>query len=147
MIWISVVFVENQIIFEKISLNQSNSYQISSEFYGKDIGFYKVYMPDFSGEEIFIQILDINENVVKEEKIKTKMSVGYFDYSQDGKYFLKVTNLAKNKVNLEMELGDTNSKQMTGPGIMIFVGILVLVVLSFFKIKNYNIAQPDENIS
>jgi hypothetical protein len=49
-------------------------------------------------------------------------------------------------VNLEMELGDTNSKQMTGPGITIFVGILVLIGLSFFKIKNYNIAQPDENI-
>ena len=38
-------------------------------------------MPEFDGEEIFIQTLDPNENML-EKKIQTKLSVGYFDYDK-----------------------------------------------------------------
>lgn len=145
-IWISLVFNQNQFEIDTIQLNRSNSYEMKFGFFGNDIGFYKIYIPEFIGEEVYIQILDSNQNIIKEEMIKTKMSVGYFEHSEDGNYFLKVTNLAKNKINLELQIGDTNSKNMIGPGIMILVGVLSLVVISFFKIKNYNTAQPDEKI-
>ena len=145
-IWISLVFNQNQFEIDSIQLNRSNSYEMKFGFFGNDIGFYKIYIPEFIGEEVYIQILDSNQNIIKEEMIKTKMSVGYFNHSEDGDYFLKVTNLAKNKINLELQIGDTNSKNMIGPGIMILVGVLSLVVTSFFKIKNYNTAQPDEKI-
>jgi hypothetical protein len=145
-IWISLVFNQNQFEIDSIQLNRSNSYEMKFGFFGNDTGFYKIYIPEFIGEEVYIQILDSNQNIIKEEMIKTKMSVGYFEHSEDGDYFLKVTNLAKNKINLELQIGDTNSKNMMGPGIMILVGILFLVVISFFKIKNYNTAQPDEKI-
>jgi hypothetical protein len=33
------------------------------------------------------------------------------------------------------------------PGIMILMGSLIMMLISYLKIKNYNIEQPDENIS
>ncbi len=147
MIWISVIFVETEKNQEQIILKQSSSFEMKLQFTGTDIGFYKAYMPEFSGQEIFIQILDLKENVIQEQIIQTKMSVGYFDFSEDGIYTLKVTNLSKSQINLEMEFGNTNSKDMIPPGTMIFVGSIAMIVMSYFKIKNYKIAQPDENIS
>ena len=36
---------------------------------------------------------------------------------------------------------------MIPAGVLILVGAVVVMVMSYFKIKNYNIEQPDENIS
>ena len=71
-------------------LKQSNSFELKSEFIGADIGFYKVYMPEFTGEEVFVQILDTKDNVIQEERIQTKMSVGYFDFNENGMYTVKL---------------------------------------------------------
>ncbi len=79
MVWISFVFVETEKVHDSILLKQSKSFELKSEFTGVDIGFYKIYMPEFTGEEIFVQILDTKDNVIQEQKIQTKMSVGYFD--------------------------------------------------------------------
>jgi len=147
MVWISVIFADTEKIQEQKILKQSSSVEMKSQFTGADIGFYKVYMPNFSGQEIFVQILDINDNVISEQTIQTKMSVGYFDFSEDGEYSVKVTNLTKNKVNLEIEFGNTNSKEMILPGVLILIGSVAMIVISYMKIKNYKMAQPDENIS
>ncbi|KFM22163.1 hypothetical protein AAA799B03_00185 [Marine Group I thaumarchaeote SCGC AAA799-B03] len=146
-IWISIIFADTEKIQEQVNLKQSSSFEIKSQFTGTGIGFYKAYMPEFSGQEIFIQILDVKDNVIQEQIIQTKMSVGYFDFDEDGIYTAKVTNLAKNQVNLEIEFGDTNSKNMTPPGIMILVGTIAMIVMSYLKIKDHKMAQPDENIS
>ncbi len=79
-IWISFVFVETEKTHDIILLKQSNSFELKSEFTGTDIGFYRIYMPEFAGEEVFVQILDAKDNVIQEELIQTKMSVGYFDF-------------------------------------------------------------------
>ena len=147
MIWISIIFVDTEKTLEQITLKQSSSFEIKSQFTGTDIGYYKVYMPEFSGEEIFVQILDVKDSVIQEQVIQTKMSVGYFDFNEDGEYTVKVTNLAKNQIDLEMEFGNTNSKEMIPAGIMILVGSIAMIVMSYLKIKNYKMAQPDENIS
>ena len=147
MIWVSVIFADTEKIQEQVILKQSSSFEIKSQFTGTDIGFYKVHMPEFSGEGVFVQILDVKDNVIQEQVIQTKMSVGYFDFSEDGTYTVKVTNLAKNQVNLEIEFGNTNSKEMIPPGILILIGSIAMIVISYLKIKNYKMAQPDENIS
>ncbi|WP_428324934.1 hypothetical protein [Nitrosopumilus sp.] len=147
MIWISIIFADTEKSFEEAILKQSSSFEIKSQFTGTDIGFYKAYMPEFAGEEIFVQILDVKENVIQEQIIQTKMSVGYFDFNEDGVYTIKVTNLAKNQINLEVEFGNTDSKDMIPPGIMILVGSISMIVMSYLKIKNHKMAQPDENIS
>jgi hypothetical protein len=104
-------------------------------------------MPEFSGEEIFVQILDTKDNIIQEQKVQTKMSVGYFDFSENGIYTLKVTNISKNPINLQIEFGNTNSQKMYPTGIMILAGALLMIITSYFKIKNYKIEHPEENIS
>ena len=147
MIWISIIFADTEKSFDGIILKQSSSFEMKSQFTGTDIGYYKVYMPEFGGEEIFVQILDVKDSVIQEQIIQTKMSVGYFDFIENGEYTIKITNLAKNQINLEVEFGNTNSKEMIPPGIMILVGSIAMIVMSYLKIKNYKMAQPDENIS
>ena len=146
-VWISFIFIETEKTQDIILLKQSNSFELKSEFTGTGIGFYKIYMPEFSGEEIFVQVQDVKDNVLQEELIQTKMSVGYFDFSENGTHTIKVTNISKNQINLQVEFGSTNSQQMIPAGVLILVGAVSTIVMSYLKIKNYKIEQPDENIS
>ncbi|MCH8086134.1 MAG: hypothetical protein IIC15_06940 [Thaumarchaeota archaeon] len=146
-IWISFIFVETEKIHDTILLKQSNSFELKLQFTGADIGFYRVYMPEFSGEEVFLQILDTKDNVIQEQEIHTKMSVGYFDFNENGTHTIKVTNISKNQINLQIEFGNTNSLQMIPAGVLILVGSLTMIVMGYLKITNYKIEQPDENIS
>ncbi len=146
-IWISFIFIETEKIHDGILLKESDSFELKSEFTGVDIGFYRIYMPEFSGEEVFVQVLDTKNNVIQEQKIQTKMSVGYFDFNGDGTYTVKVTNISKNQINLQVEFGNTNSQEMIPAGIFILVGAITMIIMSYLKIKNYKMAQPDENIS
>ena len=104
-------------------------------------------MPEFAGEEIFVQILDTKENVIAEQIVQTKLSVGYFDFNENGEYTLKITNIAKNQIDVQIEFGNTNSQKMLPSGIMVLVGALIMMIMSYMKIKNYKIEQPEENIS
>ena len=147
MIWISVIFNETEKNHNSTLLKESNSIESKLEFSGVGIGYYKIYIPDFSDENVFVQILDRNLNVIQEQKVNTKFSVAYFDFDKDGTYTIKVSNISENSVNLQIEFGDTHSQKMVTPGIMILLGSLIMMLISYLKIKNYNIEQPDENIS
>ncbi|HJL67460.1 MAG TPA: hypothetical protein QF518_06885 [Nitrosopumilus sp.] len=146
-IWISVLFVETEKAHDSILLKKSSFFELKSELLGVDIGYYKVFIPEFVGEEVFVQILDPKNNVIQEEKIQTKMSVGYFDFSKNGTYTLKITNISKNQIDVQIEFGNTNSQEMIPAGILIVVGSVIIMIMSYLKIKNYKIEQPDENIS
>lgn len=146
MAWIAVVFLEGNRISEEFLLESTNSHSISHDFIGKDIGYYKVFMPEFAGDSMFAQILDAKGNVISEQSITTKMSVSYFDYEKSGKYTVKITNVGENLVDLQVELGSTNSQNMIPSGIMVLAGALLIIFASYVKLKNYKIAQPDENI-
>ena len=147
MIWVSIIFNETEKNHEESLLKKSNSIESKLEFSGIGIGYYKIYMPEFINEDVFVQILDKNLNIIKEQKVNTKFSVAYFDFEKDGVYTIKVSNISENQVNLQVEFGDTHSQKMVAPGIMILVGALIMMLISYLKIKNYNIEQPDENIS
>ena len=144
-IWISLVFAEAEKTQDTILLRQSDSFGTELEFTGTGIGFYRIHMPEFSGEEIFVQIRDGKSNVIGEERVQTRMSVGYFDYN--GTYAIKVTNLSENQISMQVEFGSTNSQRMVLPGILILVGVVTTVAISYFRLKNYKMAHPDENIS
>ncbi len=146
MIWISFVFVQGDRTSEEIVLESSNSYDLKMNLEGKGIGYYKVFMPEFTGEQIFVQILDSNQNIISEESVQTKMSVGYFDFEKSGSYTVKVTNPSKEQTSLQIELGDAGSEVMIPPGIMILVGAVMVIFSSYMKLKNYRIEQPDKNI-
>ncbi|MBI3254331.1 MAG: hypothetical protein HYZ55_00090 [Nitrosarchaeum sp.] len=146
MILISFVFLQGDKISEEIVLKSTNSHDIELNFDGKGIGYYKVFMPEFAGNQVFIQILDKNQNIIAEEIVQTKMSVGYFDFEKSGIYTIKITNPSENQINLKIELGDANSDTMIPPGVMILVGAVMIIVSSYMKLKNYRIEQPDKNI-
>ena len=147
MVWLSVIFYEGDKTMENFSLKSSESAEIEMYFEGKDIGYYKIFMPEFSGEGVFVQILDQNRNVISDGIVETKMSVGYFDFEQSGEYVVKITNLSNDQMNLEVELGDTNGREMVMPGIVTLVGGLMIVITLYIKLRDYRIEQPDENIS
>ena len=146
-IWISILFVEAEKTQDSILLKQSSFFELKSKFVGTDIGYYKILIPEFVGDKIFVQILDPNNNIIQEEKIQTKMSVGYFDFSKNGMYTIKITNISKNQIDLQIEFGNTNSQEMIPAGILIVIGVVIIIVISYLKIRNYKIEQPDENIS
>jgi len=146
MIWLSFVFNEGDRISESFSLKSSDSAEIELFFEGKDIGYYKIFMPEFAGEGVFVQILDPNHNVISDGIVETKMAVGYFDF-EGGAYVAKITNLSDDQMNLEVEFGDTNGREMIIPGIVLVSGGLILVIALYFKLRDYRIEQPDENIS
>ena len=145
--WLSVIFFEGDRITDEVMIMPANSVQMSMNFDGKDVGYYKIFMPEFEGTGVFVQILDENYNVITDGIVETKMSVGYFDYVEDGMYSLKITNLSENQMKIEIEYGETNSSQMIAPGLITLAGGLILVAATFIKLKNYRMAQPDENIS
>jgi len=146
MVWLSVVFYEGDKISEKFLIKPSESAEIEMYFEGNDIGYYKIFLPDFAREGVFVQILEKDHNIISDGLIETKMSVGYFDF-EEGTHAAKITNLSKEPMNLEVEFGDTNGREMIIPGIVTLVGGLIIVLCSFIKLRDYRIEQPDENIS
>jgi len=147
MIWISLVFVEGEKITEQFILESSNSHHVTLDFQGNGIGYYKIFMSEYLGYEIFVQVLDNNKNIISEQTVHTKMSVGYFEFQKNGKYTINISNISKEQINIQVEFGETNSENMIPSGIMILVGVVLIIITSFMKLKNYKIEHPDEKIS
>jgi hypothetical protein len=147
MIWISFVFLQGDKTSKEFTLNPANSMDVKFDAVGRGMGYYKVTIPEFSGEQIFVQILDSSHNVVSEQSIQTKMSLSYFKFNKSGQITAKITNISEDQINLQFEIGNTNSEEMIPSGIVILVGSLLIIVSSYLKLKNYKIEQPDENIS
>jgi len=147
MVWLSFVFYQGDKIFENFSLKSSDSFEVKMYLEGKDIAYYKIFMPEFSGNEVFVQVLDQNHNVISDGIIATKMSVGYFEFENSGTYVLKISNLSDDQMNIEIEFGDTNGREMVIPGVITLVGGLMIVIALYIKLRDYRIEQPDENIS
>ena len=147
MIWLSLVFYEGDRMMESFSLNPSDSAGLQLYLEGKDIAYYKIFIPEFSGDSIFVQIMDQNHNVLSDGVIETKMSVGYFDFETSGIYEIKITNLSNKEMRLDVEFGDTNGREMIVPGIITLAGGLMIVIALYIKLRDYRIEQPDENIS
>jgi len=147
MIWISLVFVEGEKTTEQFMLESSNSHNVNLDFEGKGIGYYKIFMPEYVGYEVFVQVLDDDKNIISEQTVHTKMSVGYFKFEGNGKYTINVSNISKEQINMQIEFGETNSGNMIPSGVMVLVGVVLIIITSSMKLKNYKIEQPDENIS
>jgi len=147
MIFLYLVFYDGERIVENFSLKSSDSVEMQMDFEGRDIAYYKIFIPNFSGNRVFVQVMDQNHNIISDGIVATKLSVGYFDFESSGKYVVKITNFSNEQMNLEVEFGDTNGREMIIPGIMTLVGGLMVVVALYIKLRDYRIEQPDENIS
>jgi len=141
-----VVFSEAERVAEIMLLKQNESDDISMFFEANDIGYHKVTIPEFEGQGVFYRIVDENYDTISKGIVETKMSIRYFDVKETGVYTMVMTNLAQEKMNYEVEIGSTNAIIISIPAGVMFVGGLLLLLASYMKLKNYRIAQPDENI-
>ena len=141
-----VVFSEAERVTEIMLLKQNESDDISMFFEANDIGYHKVTIPEFEGQGVFYRIVDENYDTISKGIVETKMSIRYFDVKETGVYTMVMTNLAQEKMNYEVEIGSTNAIIISIPAGVMFVGGLLLLFASYMKLKNYRIAQPDENI-
>ena len=145
-VWLGIIFNEGEKVSETFLFKPSGTQDLEMIFEGEDIGYYRIFMPEFSGTGVFVQILDENYNIISDGVVETKMSVGYFDF-EGGNYVIKITNLSDGPMNLEVEFGDTNGRDMVIPGIITLAGGLMIVFAIYIKLRDYRMAQPDENIS
>jgi len=148
---IGVVFVgygfsEGEKISQTFLLDTKQTESLDLRLQDSGIGFYKISVPDL-GDSVFIQIVDSQENVLVDKKIKTKTAINYFGFENSNVYTLKVTNLSDHQISVQIEFGDTNLLQIRYPGIILYVGVILLMISGYRRLENYKIAQPDENIS
>ena len=148
---IGVVFVgygfsEGEKISQTFLLDTEQTESLDLRLQDSGIGFYKISVPDL-GDSVFIQIVDSKHNVLADKKIETKTAVNYFDFENSDVNTLKVTNLSDHQISVQIEFGDTNLSQISYPGIVLYVGLVLLMISGYRRLKNYKIAQPDENIS
>ncbi len=141
-----VVFSDADRLLEMISLKQTESHQMSMYFEENDIGYYRITISEFQGQGVFFRIVDENYDTVSKGIAETKMSIRYFDVKESGFYTIVLTNLAQENMNYEVEIGSTNALIISIPTGVMFVGGLLLLFTSYMKLKNYRIAQPDENM-
>ena len=145
-VFVGYTFSSGEIISQTFILNSEQTESLELELEDSGVGFYKISVPDL-GDSVFIQIVDSHYNVLVDKKIETKTAVNYFDFENSDKYILRVTNLSENQIPVQIEFGDTSASQLRYPGIILFVGIVLMMVSGYNRLKNYKIAQPDENIS
>ena len=146
-VWISLVFAGAEKTHMTSIIKQSGSVEVGMEFFGTGIGFYRIHMPEFAGNEAFVQIRNPGNNVIQKQLIQTRMSVGYFELSGDGRYSAILTNVSEDPVAVEVEIGETDSQDMMPAGILVLTGSVAMMVMAYFRISSYSTAQPDENIS
>jgi len=148
---IGVVFVgygfsEGEKISKTFNLDTEQTETLDLRLQDSGVGFYKISVPDL-GDSVFIQIVDSHGNVLVDKKVETKTAVNYFDFKNSDVYVLKVTNLSDHQISVQIEFGDTNLSQIIHPGIILYVGVVLLMISGYRRLKNYKIAQPDENTS
>ena len=141
-----IIFSEADRTSELMSLKQTESDQISMFFEENDIGYFTITNPEFQGQGVYFRVVDENFDTISKGIAETKMSIRYFDVKESGIYTIVLTNLAQEKMNYEIEIGSTNALIISIPAGVMFVGGLLLLFSSYMKLRNYRIAQPDENI-
>lgn len=141
------MFLEAEKVFKNYDLSPSQTIILDVQLQDAGIGFYRILIPDFAGDALFVQILDPNGNILADKRIETKMAVNYFNFEYDGKYILKAMNLSEDSKIVEIEFGDTNSSEMKIPGISLGIGLMLIIISTFRKLQNYRTAQPEEKIS
>jgi len=141
-----IIFSEADRSSQLMSLKQTESDQISMFFEENDIGYFTITNPEFQGQGVYFRIVDENFDTISKGIAETKMSIRYFDAKESGIYSIVLTNLAQEKMNYEIEIGSTNALIISIPAGVMFVGGLLLLFSSYMKLRNYRIAQPDENI-
>ena len=142
-IWIGLSTLESDKISENFTLQISKTSQYDVTVEGADVGYYKITIPSH-GDSIFTQILNPQGNIIFDRKIETKMEINYFDIKENGIYTIKIKNLNEHSLEIELEIGYFNTFELVIPVIILVTGILLMMFIGYKKLRDYNIAQPEE---
>ena len=145
-VWIGIITVQSDKMSEFFNLRATQTEVYEIYLNGEDVGFYKVSVPEL-GESVFTQILSPQGNIISDKKLDTKLAINYFDIKESGIYKIKITNLNEHPLIVEVEIGQTNISELRNPGIILMLGVALMALIGFKKLKNYSTAQPDEKIS
>ena len=145
-IWIGLTTIESDKISENFTLQIAQTGEYDLHLKGEDVGYYKVTVPDL-GDSVFTQILNPQGNIISDKKIETKMAINYFDIKENGIYTLKITNPNEHSLEIDLEMGYINTLELTNPGIVLMIGVVLMIFSAYKKLRDYNIAQPEEKIS
>ena len=144
---IVIIYDDSQKVAATRTLEPEDTYSMSLDLKDGGIGYYKMTIPRFDGQMVFVQIEDRVGNVISDKKIQTKMSVNYFNFQSGGKYTVKITNVSEKSVNLQVEFGNTGVSLLRIPAVILGIGIMLVLFGVYKRLRNYSTAQPDENIS
>ena len=124
------------------NLDLQKTITLTNNHIENNIGFYKTIMNNNHDNIVMIQIIDPNGNISDYKKIKTEMSVNYFDLRYDGTYTIKINALDKTKI----DVGKINLDVIYHGIFAIVCGIVFILIPFSYVLKVYKIAQPEEKI-
>lgn len=145
-IWIGLITIESDKISENFTLQIAQTGEYDMYLKGEDVGYYIVTVPNLR-DSVFTQILNPQGNIISDKKIETRMTINYFDIKENGIYTLKITNPNERSLEIDLEIGYINTLELTNPGIILVIGIVLMMFSGYKKLRDYNIAQPEEKIS
>ena len=115
-------------------LGPSGSAEAAVWLGGPSLGYYTVHMPGFAGGTAFVQVYDPRGNVVREEAVRTRLAVGYFDFEESGTYALRVTNVSDGPAAVEAEIGGANSRELVPAGAVLIAGVAAMMASAYRRL-------------
>lgn len=141
-LWMSLIFSNGIYESDLISINPQNSKTFHISLAGEGIAFYEISIKNYQQNPLFVQILEPKGNIIAEQKIHTIMSENYFDFSNNGNYVIRITNISDQDTDFTIRYGDTKLEELLIPEITTFIGSSILIYAIFRRMKYYSIAQP-----
>ena len=141
-VWMMLIFSQGIQESDLITLNPQKSTNFEIPLIGYGIAFYEIYIHNYQQTPLFAQILDPGGNIIAEQKIHTILSENFFDYSIDGNYVIRITNISEKNIEFNIKYGDTKIEELRIPELLTFIGSSILIYGIFRKMKNYSIAHP-----
>ena len=127
-------------------LDNSDVVTLPIKIDGSGIGFYLISSESYQNN-ILAKVVDSHGNFLDIRKITNKITADYFRFQHNDQVTLEITNLSDKPVQLSVTIGDTRVQEIMYPGILIFLGALILMFSGYKKLYSYITEQPDENNS
>lgn len=141
-LWMSLIFSNGIYESDLISLTPENSKTFHIPLTGEGIAFYEINIKNYQQNPLFVQILEPKGNIIAEQQIHTILSENYFDFSTNGNYVIRVTNISDQNTEFSIRYGDTKLEELLIPEIITFIGSSILIYAIFRRMKLYSIAHP-----
>ena len=141
-VWMWLIFSQGNYESDLIILDPQKSTTFEISLYEQGIAFYEIHIHNYKQTPLFVQILDPSGNIIAEQKIHTILSENFFDFSEDGNYLIRITNISEKSLEFIIKYGDTNYKELIFPVLIAFGGSLLLIYGVYRKILNYSMAHP-----